>query len=185
MQYVIGDLTKIKNGIVAHQVNLYGVMGAGVALYLSKLNPGLLEDYKAFCEKAVLGDLFLWKNPSNPDLVIANVFSQFGGNIGDELGGQPVKQYGSRNHGITSYDSIIKAFEKLESMISNHAKGISICVPFGYGCGIAGGQWEIVEKIFSDYECIKVVCREMDVLRDLGDTAKVRKWIKSLEVLNG
>lgn len=185
MKFVLGDLTKVRSGIVAHQVNLHGVMGAGVALYLAKANQGLALAYSEACKTAQMGDVFMWESPSikdelHPDgnLVIANVFSQLRTMHcrDDEYKNEYV-----RKHGITSYDAIITAFDHIESQ---NTEKKSIYVPFGYGCGIAGGRWNIVEEIFSDYDDIVIVCRENDVLRDLGDVPVTRKWLKKMEVLN-
>ena len=44
------DLLKVKKGIVCHQVNCIGVMGAGIAQDIRTKWPAVYRNYKADCD---------------------------------------------------------------------------------------------------------------------------------------
>lgn len=191
MKYVIGDLLLIKKGIIAHQTNLYGVMGAGIAFYLSKQYPTLEPSYSGYCADglAKLGDVLfhpatgvrydkVWNiiksNPEN-ELIIANCFSQKnvclkcaeGKNISKDI---PVID--SKLEPLTVYEALKICFDII--YINNPTA--TLYVPFLYGCGIAGGDWEIVKKIFEKYPGnLNVVCRPSDLQKYAQDSYLANK----------
>lgn len=81
------DLTTIDKGIICHGVNnaKNGVMGAGVALALRQKYPQIFDNYSKLCRgsdderKALLGRVDFVV--INPNLIIANCFSQTLGDI--------------------------------------------------------------------------------------------------------
>ena len=192
MKYVIGDLLLIQKGIIAHQTNLYGVMGAGIAFYLSKKYPFLEPSYNNYCvqELAKLGDVLFcpatgvrydkaWNiikpNPDN-ELIIANCFSQKnvclkcaeGKNVSKAI---PVKD--SKLEPLTVYEALKICFDII--YINNPTA--TLYVPFLYGCGIAGGDWEIVKKIFEKYPGnLNVVCRPSDLQKYAQDSYLANKY---------
>lgn len=187
MQYVIGDLLKIQKGIVAHQVNIYGIMGGGVALHLAKLYPNLEKLYQLYCESLIpkgktgkprkfinySGKVLFWTDGilsyEKSDLIVANCFSQ---------GGE-----GKSSH--TSYDAIVSCFNRIEEfrVQQNIPSNKNTYVPFGYGCGIADGNWNIVRSILANYTNIVVVCRIPDLVKYYGNPDQVFEMIKGMEVL--
>jgi O-acetyl-ADP-ribose deacetylase (regulator of RNase III) len=117
--------------VILHGCNCQNTMGAGIALTIKKQWPAAYEaDTKAFADgKAVLGELSLAtvKNSKGGDLVILNCYTQFipGGSK------RPV-----------DYEAIAKCFEKVNDMCSG--VDLKIGIPL-IGCGLAGGNWKIVE----------------------------------------
>lgn len=134
-----GDILKGDEDIVCHQVNCKGVMGAGLALQIRNKYPRMYQRYKALTQKHspdyLLGLSFIYKTK---DKQIANLFGQ--------------NDYG-RNNRKTDY----QALESALIMTRDYAikNKLSVAIPYRIGCGLAGGNWQIVkqmiENIFSDY----------------------------------
>lgn len=164
MQYVRGDLLSISEGVIAHQTNLYGSMGGGVALALATKYPTLQNIYGAFCKKNKVKLGQVQHVHVSDDLTIANCFSQQLMPIADN--GQPVPP----KFGITSYDSIIRCFE----YVDYYRGKCEVYVPYLYGCGIAGGKWEIVLAILKEFD-FKVVVRYEDLAKVYGDNDKTKE----------
>ncbi len=121
--YHNGDLLKSKCEIIAHQCNLQGVFGGGIAYQIKKKFP----DVEKHCQKGInnLGDVIMCDEVSE---IIANCFSQ------------------TQNF-MTDYEAIKTCFKKIRTFaLNNNIKTIG--VPYYYGCGIATGDWETVKEIF-------------------------------------
>lgn len=124
--------------IIVHQVNCQGIMGAGLARQLADKYKGLEENYRLFCESnnydyALLRGRVLTVNVDNK--IICNMFSQ-------------------TLDCKTAYISMKTALTTIKNMAKD--LNLSIAMPYNIGCGIADGEWEIVEQIiadvFDDYE---------------------------------
>lgn len=148
---IFGDLLEVKSGIILHQVNKQGVMGAGIALYLAQKYPLLEKEYQDYIQEVkdvsrgnwsreIMGTVFF--HNATDDIIIGNCFSQFGKGI-----------RGNR----TSYDSVIKCFENVREIFEND----EVYIPFQYGSGIAGGNWNIVKEIADEYN-FTIVARPVD-----------------------
>ena len=144
MKQYLGDILDVQSGVIAHQVNMFGTMGAGVAKLLAGHHEGLLESYQRGCIGVELGNVHFFDGCENEDLVIANCFSQY-------------KDYVRGS--LTSYDAILKCF----TTISEEHPHDNIYVPFQYGCGIANGIWPIVKAVLSQFERVIVICRPEDI----------------------
>jgi len=140
MIHVNGDLLKAPFQFIAHQVNCRGVMGAGIALQIKNKYPEVYDTYKVFCNintvKPPLGkSLCVWTKDNH---CIINVFGQLG--------------YG-RAQQQTDYDALYSGFATAAEEIrntfldGNPCYQIPIAIPYGIGCGLAGGDWEKVEEI--------------------------------------
>ena len=129
--YHNGDLLESGCCIIAHQVNLSGVMGGGLALQIARKYPHCEAKYKERAKNPItLGEVFYC---NEGDTIIANCFTQ------DIF-------YN------TNYSAVEKAFMKLRAK-AEEIGGVTIGIPYGYGCGIANGNWSIVEEII-----LKVFC---------------------------
>lgn len=148
MVIIEGDLLNAPFQVIAHQVNCMGVMGAGVAKSLRLKYPSLYESYKEMCSlyernrKDLLG-LCHWYRAGDRKIIL-NLFGQYG--------------FG-RDKRCTDYEAFDKAMRDGIEAIKNEAfkeDGIQLCIaiPYGIGCGLAGGDWsevkEILEKIEQD-----------------------------------
>jgi O-acetyl-ADP-ribose deacetylase (regulator of RNase III) len=154
------DIFKIKHGnilnavdidAILHQANIHHTMGGGIARFIRWTYP---EAYKADC-KTPLGDTnklgtFSWArvyNQNNKDqtFIIYNCYSQ--ANFGRENGVR-----------YTDYDAVEQCFNAvkadLEQKFIYRSKQIVLAIPYGYGCGLGGGDWNIVKaiinKVFAD-----------------------------------
>lgn len=134
-----GNLMEAKESILAHQVNCKGRMGAGVAKQIRKrlLSEVQYQKYRRACHEYgadLLGICELVETESGK--WIANLFAE------DEPTGRGLD---------TNYEALEKALKSLKYQ----AKGHSISLPGYLGCGLAGGDWEIVYQmiydIFEDY----------------------------------
>jgi len=136
------NILKIDNGIICHQVNCMGKMGAGIALKIKKKWPIVYEQYLSECMtgEIQLGTVQIIQ--VLPSLFVANLVGQYG--------------YG-RDKRYTNYPALMNCFIDLQK-ISDKLK-LQIYIPYKIGCSNAGGDWEIVEKLI--YETIKnpVVCK--------------------------
>lgn len=135
MTVVPGDLLRIKRGIIAHQVNCVGKFGAGLARQIARTWPKVKDLYLHKWKKDgwSLGNTQLI-NVGDPgqDLYVANCASQFGVGKGDIQ---------------TEYSAVKTCFENLAYQRLSMGKNLPIYVPYGYGCGLGGGEWNVVFTI--------------------------------------
>lgn len=127
--YKQGDLLTSGCDLICHQVNLNGFMGGGIALQIATKYPKCEQAYSMICEKVKnLGGQVFFFTSQNPK--IANCFSQ-------------------NEDFTTNYDWLKKCAKEIynTSKMLNYK---TIGIPKNYGCGIARGNWSIVEKIFKD-----------------------------------
>lgn len=122
------NILEVRDGYIFHQVNCRGVMGAGLALQLKKAYPKVMKNYLSHLRKN--GDSSLGTSQVvkiNGSLSVVNVFGQE--NIGAGL--------------QTDYEALEKAFSTIDIDKSSD----KIYFPHGFGCGLAGGDWAIVEPL--------------------------------------
>lgn len=145
------DILKSGADIIVHQVNCKGVMGAGLARQIKIQNPLLYEAYRTACLEAntaqLLGTALII--PIDKDRYrhnwdqqcIANCFAQDG--------------YG-RNKVQTNYEALRSALAQVREYALSIKRDATIAIPYKIGCGLAGGNWEIVfdiiKEVFSDCE---------------------------------
>lgn len=122
MEIVNGNILDMNCGIICHQVNCKKVAGSGLALQIRKKWPKWLDDYISY--DGNLGEVRIYK--INDKLKIANIYSQY--------------NYG-RNKLYTNYESLEKCFIFLNTLNEK------IYIPYGIGCGLGGGDWNIVYDI--------------------------------------
>lgn len=56
--------------------------------------------------------------------------------------------FSQRSDFDTDYEAMKKALHYIKLWASNN--NLSICMPYKIGCGIANGDWEVVEQIIAD-----------------------------------
>jgi O-acetyl-ADP-ribose deacetylase (regulator of RNase III) len=126
---------------VAHQVNALGVMGGGIAKQIKERWPKVFNEYKNICKQVdypevLLGRCQLVETNDEVDFV-ANLFGQV--NFG-------------RNQRETNYEGLYLALKTLRDQaleLSKEYDSVSIAVPKNLGCGLAGGDWNIVRVMLS------------------------------------
>jgi O-acetyl-ADP-ribose deacetylase (regulator of RNase III) len=129
-----GDILLIKEGIICHQVNCLGIMGAGLAYQIKNKYPNVFIKYKEFCSKyqiyELLGKIQICSVESY--LAICNIFGQEFTSLGKN----------------TSYDAVDKA---LESLKGYYDSSLNIYFPKNMGCCLGGGIWNIYLEIIKTY----------------------------------
>lgn len=124
---------KNKKRIILHQVNCQGVMGAGFAKQIKNKYPLCFNEYKQICKnknsKELLGTIYIYEG--NKDIIV-NMFSQ------DKCG---------RDKRYTDYIAMEKAIKELRQIYPSE----TIIAPYKIGCGLAGGNWNIVKEILERY----------------------------------
>lgn len=134
-----GNILNSTEDIICHQCNVQGSMGGGVARQLANRYLGLEKEYSEYCKcldndyKHLKGKVFFCGVSDNK--TICNMFSQ-------------------KENFDTDYEAMKKALTYIKKWAENN--NLSICMPYGIGCGIANGNWEkvykIIEEVFSDYD---------------------------------
>lgn len=130
IEYKNGDLLLSNCDMICHQVNAYGIMGAGIASQIKEAFPQMYKEYREICKTVKNGDLYgtVWfyiydKNKK----AIANCFSQI--------------------DGVTDIECL-KACVRTLHLIAADRKFKTVGIPYKYGCGIAKGDWLEVVKVF-------------------------------------
>lgn len=142
------DLLNANAAAICHQVNCCNVMGAGVAKAIYTEYPEVKTAYHSFCkeanrtgdQKSLLGKIQVVEVNHGTKAVI-NVFGQL--------------NYGRRGC-YTDYEALKTAFNEINRICASKR----IAFPYGFGCGLAGGDWSTVEKLMVKHlwNCDVVVC---------------------------
>ena len=144
IHYKTGDILDATENIIVQQVNHKKVMGAGLALQIRNKYPGIYDAYCKFCDNYSfemiknIGIVCMYNTKENSKW-IACVWGQDGFGIGGVY---------------TDYDALKSGL----MTVCYYAKmdDLSVAIPYGIGCGLAGGDWnvvkEIIESVFYDYE---------------------------------
>lgn len=134
MKVVDGDLLDVTEGLIAHQVNCRGVMGAGVARVIAKRYPEVEAMYrkasKRYAPAELLGECLLL--PATDTLWVANVYGQL--NTGRGL--------------QTDYTAVRTALGYLRRYADQLPSTLN--VPYMMGCGLAGGDWDVYSAILDE-----------------------------------
>lgn len=147
LKEIKGNLLDAKEELIGHQVNCCGVMGAGVARQIREqlLQKEQFQEYKGLCDSygsALLGNIqpILLNNRK----YVVNLFGE------DEPTGK------GRD---TDYQALHKSLKLMAEFALS--ENLSIALPGYLGCGLAGGDWNVV------YDIIQKV---QDVYRDIDIT---------------
>ena len=140
--YLKKNILTVNNGIICHQVNCKGKMGAGIALKIRKKWPIVYDQYLSACMvgKIQLGSVQMIQ--ISPVLYVANLAGQDG--------------YG-RDKQYTNYAALSSTLIDLQK-ISDDLK-LQIYIPYKIGCANAGGEWDIVEDIINVAITKPVICK--------------------------
>lgn len=132
---VKGDLLNFDVGLIVHQVNTLGVMGGGIARQIKDKYPVVYEKYVDFCTLYSDDDLLgCVQFVEVGDVIVANVFAQ------------KSIDFGKCN---TVYDALCAGLKRVkEYCYENNIKEIG--VPDLIGCGLAGGNRDVVMNIIYD-----------------------------------
>lgn len=140
------DILEADVDVICQQVNCRGVMGAGLAKQIAKKWPEVKEQYIEYCKSKtqpeLLGDIQTVE-VDNGKKKVCNVFGQF--------------SYG-RDRQYTDYKALKRAIEKVNQTF----EGKTIAFPHGFGCGLAGGDWDVVQMFIEEglRSCNVVICKK-------------------------
>lgn len=139
-----GDLLETDCKIIAHQVNCIGLMEHGVAKQIRDKFPGSYAIYKSVCQaaedlmkpKELLG-INLGCSLGSSRKILVHMFAQY-----------------DRGTGLrTDYDALAACLQDLKS-IAEKNQVYEVALPYKVGCGLAGGDWNLVfrliESIFGE-----------------------------------
>lgn len=135
-----GNVLNAKVDVIAHQTNCLGIMGGGVALAIRQKWPIVYNNYASLCNSedpdSLLGTVLMvelvGRIPGTLPKYVANLFGQ--------------KGIGCKDGPATDYEALEDAMTDLRTLMRVQ-KLYSVAMPYGIGCGLAGGDWPTVEKI--------------------------------------
>ncbi len=135
IQRHVGNLLDVKTGVIVHGCNTHGVMGAGVAKAVRERYPGAFRVYHRMCQQPGIdvGQIVPYEVPSpsgRTELLIVNAITQYG--------------YGMDKRQV-NYEGLYCCFAQLKWMAKAY-KLEDVHFPL-IGCGLGGGDWDIVEAI--------------------------------------
>lgn len=135
LKIVEGDLLSADADAICQQVNCQGVMGAGLAKAICTKWPVVRQLYYEYCNDvgapfALLGRVHVVREPGIP-FDIVNVFGQL--------------NYGRKNFRYTHYYALETAFKEIDRIYA----GKKVAFPYGFGCGLAGGDWDVVSDLIA------------------------------------
>lgn len=133
IKHIEGDIltepTRDKITLICHQVNCRGVMGAGLAKQIRNKWPVVFDEYVKVCFPGRLGDFQSVKVASR--LYVVNLFGQL--------------NYG-RDKRQTNYAALGSALFRAMQCCPNG----TFRIPYGLGCGLAGGNWVTVLSLIEE-----------------------------------
>jgi O-acetyl-ADP-ribose deacetylase (regulator of RNase III) len=128
------SILNIHHGIIVHQVNCRGVMGAGLAKSLRSRYTSIFQPYAQHCKAGTFRPGMVQFIPVSPTLHICNLAGQDG--------------FG-RDRQYSDYGAIAVALAKVYQTAIAH--DLPVYIPHGMGCGLAGGDWSIVSKLIAQH----------------------------------
>ena len=139
MKTINQNILKVKEGIICHQGNCQGVMGAGVALQIVRKYPIVLREYKEALKKgAKLGDIIITPVVDRY-LSVATILGQ--------------DKYGKDRKVYTDYDALEGCLRELGSLNQQ------LYFPYKMSCGFAGGDWSKVLGLIEKYCPEGIICK--------------------------
>lgn len=134
IEYKYQDIFESDADVILHQVNPFGIMGAGIAFQIAKKYPSVYDDYKKCCAKSkfnydiMRGRVLVSEIEDNPRRFIGNLFCQK--NI-------------DRRGVTTDYEALGKCLREVNKVFDNKY----VAIPYHMSCGLAGGDWKTVFNI--------------------------------------
>lgn len=144
MEVIRKDITTVEEGIICQVVNNKGVMGAGVAKAIYTTWPEVRTQYldlKTY--KLGTVDMVEIKPPSK--LEIANLIAQDG--------------YGRDGKLYLKYGPLSECLEFV-ARFNKMWYDVPIYIPYGMGCGLAGGDWDTVLAILKEFVPNAILCKK-------------------------
>ena len=148
MIVIKGNLLDTPIKLIAHQVNCQGVMGGGVAKQIKEKYPEIYQNYKIGLENYIkeighrpLGLSFNLTTNDHTHTIL-NI-------CGQDFYGRD-KQYTDYEAFFNGFVDSITDYRDINQFCDNVQ--IPIAIPYNIGCGLAGGDWNIVETLLKEIE---------------------------------
>lgn len=126
----IGDICKVKRGIVCHQVNCQKKMGKGLAL---QIRNKFTQHYIDFINtEPELGKVLITE--ISPNLYVAALYSQY--------------HFGPKGKTYTNYGAFEKCLSELNAFAT--VQKLTVFLPYKIGCGLGGGDWSKIHSIIQE-----------------------------------
>lgn len=130
------NILEIKKGFIVHQVNSIGVMNKGLAKEIRIIFPEAYEKYRENIKILNLKESNIIIAKINDDLYIVNLVGQ----LSVYKASKPKLQ--------TDYNLLRKGL--FHTFSSAYLHSMDVYIPYKIGCGLGGGDWNIVEQIIED-----------------------------------
>ena len=140
INYVSGDIVADEQfDVFCQQTNCFGVMGAGLAKDIAAKYPVVKDTnrrlYKLLGADELYGTIRLIK--TNDGRICANLYSQYG--------------FG-RGAIHTNYEQFQKCLDALADFCTENLDVTKrVAFPWGIGCGLAGGDWAVIEPMLQAF----------------------------------
>lgn len=138
----MGDATQHQNGVLVHCVNDIGVMGAGIALAIAKKWPQVKKQYLNWSNNQ---DNFIKHNQPFELGYIQNVKVSDTLYVCNLVGQRGIQSY--YDLPPLRYQSIQEGLYRLREFMRDN--NLTELVSGRIGCGLAGGEWFIMEMIIN------------------------------------
>lgn len=131
-----GDLLTTDATYICHQVNCQGKMRSGVAKQIREKYPKVFDSYTKFLEREgspekALGHIDLVLCPDKK--IVLNMFAQL--------------KYGYDGKQYTNHKAFELCLVEIKRLIP---KNEVIAMPYKIGCGLGGGDWDIIKNSIED-----------------------------------
>lgn len=152
LKYVKGNILDAPHGVICHQVNCQGVMGAGIAKSIKIKYPTVFLEYTklvhAWGKQSCLGKCQIIGIKSKT-LFVANLFGQF---------------FYGRDKRYTDYGAVSMALSSLSKWHTiNCHPDFPIFIPYKMGCANAGGDWKEMSNIIENLIPKAIIVRLPDI----------------------
>lgn len=142
INFVEGNVLDSNANIIVQSVNHRGVMGSGLAKQIRQKYPEIFDGYFSICKthdfKSTMRNgivhWFYGENEKDGKVqYIASVFGQ--------------ENYGTDRR-YTNYFSLLNGLKTVFDFAES--RNLSVAIPYGIGCGLGGGSWDLVLTLIKD-----------------------------------
>lgn len=157
---VQGDLVRAKDiDIFCHQCNCFGKMGAGIAKQIAIIYPEVAEaDRHNFAALGAYGQFGkILPVECHDGRICVNMYSQF--------------TYGKEKR-QTNYEKFEECLRRLRFYLKD-CPDKKVGFPYGIGCGLAGGDWNVIEGLLKKFS--ETVNNDVYIVRLDEERKKVRE----------
>lgn len=142
-ELIHADALTVDADVIVHQTNCKGVMGAGIAKQVRDQFPDVFKKYKALCDR--------YRHNTSELLGACQFVEENGKTICNAFGQDGFNKPGCN----TDYIALRECLKKIAKRYSEK----TVALPYKIGCGLAGGDWFIVETMIRDELVERGHCR--------------------------